>query len=141
MTMSVPDDLASRHQDPSSRSDIVELAADALKDLGVLLHTELELFRAEIAEKLAFTAWSIVFIGGGVLLLAATIGLVLQAAIAGLVEYGVSLPFSILIVAAASLAAGAGLVWIGFHNLSLNRLTPTKTVRQVRKDAAIAKVR
>ena len=117
------------------------LAADALKDIATLLQTELQLLRAEISEKLTFTALSMALIGAGALLLAATIVLVLQASIAGLVEYGFSWPVAILIVAAISLLAGGGLVWVGVHNLSFNRLAPTRTVAQVQKDASITKLR
>jgi uncharacterized membrane protein YqjE len=116
---------------------VIDLATDALKDIATLLQIELELLRAEIAEKLTFTALSMALIGGGALLLAATIVLVLQATIAGLVGYGFSWPVAILIVAAISLLAGAGLVWVGVHNLSFHRLAPSKTVAQVQKDATI----
>src|SRR5690242_21068600 len=85
---------------------VVDLAGEALKDIGVLLHTELQLLRAEISEKLTFTALSAALIGAGALLLMATIVLILQAAIASLVAYGVPIPVAILTVAAVTLLAG-----------------------------------
>jgi hypothetical protein len=109
-----------------------------LKDLAALLQAELELLRAEISEKLTFTALSVLLIGAGALLLMATIVLLLQAAIAGLVAYGLSMPVAILVVAAATLLVGAGLVWFGVNRLSLDRLTPTKTLDQLQKDSTIA---
>jgi uncharacterized membrane protein YqjE len=120
---------------------VVDLAGEALKDIGVLIQTELQLLRAEISEKLTFTALSAALIGAGALLLMATIVLLLQAAVAGLAAYGFSGPASILIVAAATLLAGAGLIWFGINRLSVARLAPSKTLDQLQKDSTIANMR
>jgi uncharacterized membrane protein YqjE len=120
---------------------VVDLAGDALKEIATLIQTELQLLRAEIIEKLTFTALSVVLIGAGALLLMATIVLLLQAAIAGLVAYGFSSLAAILIVAVATLLGGAGLIWFGFNRLSLARLAPSKTLDQLQKDSNIANMR
>ena len=120
---------------------VVDLAGDALKELATLFQTELQLLHAEISEKLTFAAWSAALIGAGALLLMATIVLLLQAAIAGFVAYGFSWPVAILIVAAAALLLGAGLVWVGINRLSLSRLAPSKTLDQLQKDSTIATMR
>jgi uncharacterized membrane protein YqjE len=128
---------------PARNNDkgVVDLAGDALKEVATLLQTELQLLRAEILEKLTFTAVSAALIGGGALLLMATIVLLLQAAIAGLVAYGFSWSVAILIVAAATLLGGAGLIWVGFNRLSMARLAPSKTLEQLQKDSNIANMR
>src|SRR5215467_9661761 len=108
---------------------VVDLAGEALKDFAVLLQTELQLLRAEISEKLTFTALSAALIGAGALLLMATIVLLLQAAIASLV------------VAAVTLLVGSGLVWFGANRLSLGRLAPSKTLDRLQKDSNIANMR
>ena len=132
-----------RHGRNGEKNDkgVVDLAGEALKDIAVLLQTELQLLRAEISEKLTFTALSVALIGAGALLLMATIVLILQAAIAGLVAYGISMPVAILIVAAVTLLAGVGLMWFGINRLSLARLTPTKTLDQLQKDSTVANMR
>jgi len=122
----------------ASDKGVVDLAGEALKDVAALLQAELELLRAEISEKLTFTALSVLLIGTGALLLMAIIVLLLQAAIAGLVAYGLSMSVAILVVAAATLVVGASLVWFGVNRLSLDRLTPTKTLDQLQKDSTIA---
>jgi hypothetical protein len=122
----------------TSDKGVVDIAGEALKDVAALLQAELELLRAEISEKLTFTALSVLLIGAGALLLMATIVLLLQAAIAGLVAYGLSMTVAILVVAAATLVVGASLVWFGVNRLSLDRLTPTKTLDQLQKDSTIA---
>jgi uncharacterized membrane protein YqjE len=132
-----------RHGRNGDNSDkgVVDLAGEALKDIGVLLHTELQLLRAEISEKLTFTALSAALIGAGALLLMATIVLILQAAIASLVAYGVPMPVAILTVAAVTLLAGVGLTWFGINRLSLARLAPSKTLDQLQKDSTVANIR
>ena len=125
----------------SSEKGVVDLAGEALKDIAVLLQTELQLLRAEISEKLTFTALSAALIGAGALLLAATIVLLLQAAIAGLVAYGVTMPVAILFIAACSFLVGAALIWLGVYRLSLNRLAPSRTLDQLQKDTTIENTR
>ncbi len=118
---------------------VVDLAGDALKEIATLIQTELQLLRAEISEKLSFTALSVALIGAGGLLLMATIVLLLQAAVAGLVAYGFSLPVAALTIAAVTLSAGAGLVWLGVNRLSFARLAPSKTLDQLQKDSTLTK--
>ncbi|MGA8970523.1 MAG: phage holin family protein [Pseudolabrys sp.] len=135
-------EVVSRRRPARARDKgVVDLAGDVLKEIGVLIQTELQLLRAEISEKLTFTAWSAALIGAGALLLMATIVLLLQAAIAGLVAYGFSWPVAILIVAAVTLLVGAGLIWFGINRLSLDRLAPSKTIDQLQKDSTIATMR
>src|SRR5262245_54971884 len=117
---SASDEMESRERIARTNDKgVVDLAGDALKEIAILLQTELQLLRAEISEKLTFTALSAALIGAGALLLMATIVLILQAAMAGLVAYGISMPIAILIVAAITLLAGVGLIWFGIHRLSL----------------------
>ena len=117
-----------------SQKELLAVAGGAWQDLGDLIQAELELLRAEISEKLTLTAWSASLIGGGAVLLVATLVLLLQAAIGALVALGVSWLAAVLIVAAVTLVLGGSLVWSGFNNLA-HRLTPTKMIAQVQKDA------
>ena len=136
------DEVVSRRR-PARNGDkgVVDLAGDVLKEVATLLQTEFQLLRAEVLEKLTFTALSAALVGAGALLLIATIVLLLQAAIAGLVSYGFSWSVAILIVAAAAFLVGAGLIWLGLHRLSLVRLAPSKTLDQLQKDSTIANMR
>ena len=133
--------VSRRRSGRANDKGVVTLAGDALKEVAALLQTELQLLRAEILEKLTFTAVSAALIGAGALLLMATIVLLLQAAVAGLVAYGFSWPVAILIVAAVTLAAGGGLIWLGIDRLSLARLAPAKTIDQLQKDSNISNTR
>jgi hypothetical protein len=123
----------------SKDKGVVDLAGDALKEIATLIQTELQLLRAEISEKLTFTAMSAALIGAGALLLMATLVLLLEAAVTGLVALGLSWTTATLIVAMGTLIVGAGLVWLGFNRLSAERLAPTKTFDQLQKDSTIVK--
>jgi uncharacterized membrane protein YqjE len=133
--------VSGRRSGRANDKGVVTLAGDVLKEVAKLLQTELQLLRAEILEKLTFTAVSAALIGAGALLLMATIVLLLQAAVAGLVAYGFSWSVAILIVAAATLLDGAGLIWVGLNRLSMARLAPSKTLDQLQKDSNIANMR
>jgi len=137
---SASDETESRRR-PVRASDkgVVDIAGDALKEIAILLQTELQLLRVELAEKLTFTALSVALIGAGAVLLMATIVLLLQAAVTGLVAYGFSWPIATLIVAMATLVVGAGLIWLGLNRLTLARLAPSKTLERLQKDSSIAK--
>ena len=111
----------------ANEKGVVDLAGDAMTEIATLVQTELQLLRAEISEKLTFTALSAALIGGGALLLMATIVLLLQVAVTGLVADGFSWPVATPIVAAVTLVVGAGLIWLGINRLSLVRLAPSKT--------------
>ena len=117
----------------SKDKGVVDIAGDALKDMATLIHTELQLLRAEISEKLTFTALSAALIGAGALLLMATIVLVLEAAVTGLVAFGLSWTASTLTVALVTLIVGAGLIWLGVNRLSAARLAPTRTIDQLHR--------
>jgi hypothetical protein len=49
----------------ANEKGVVDLAGDAMKEMATLVQTELQLLRAEISEKLTFTALSAALIGGG----------------------------------------------------------------------------
>ncbi|HET8972619.1 MAG TPA: phage holin family protein [Pseudolabrys sp.] len=116
------------------RKGLLDVAGGAWQDLGDLIHAELELLRAEISEKLTLSAWSASLIGGGAVLLLATLVLLLQAAIGAVVALGASWLAAVLVVAAVTLVLGGSLIWSGFNSLA-HRLNPTKTIAQIQKDA------
>jgi hypothetical protein len=120
-----------------SDKDVADLSQDILRDIATLITTEFQLLRTEISEKLAVTGIAAALIATGALLLLATIVLLLQAAVAGLVAYGFSPAVATLLVAVATLLVGAALVWFGLSRLRAENLAPSKTIRQFEKDAAI----
>jgi hypothetical protein len=62
--------------------------------------------------------------------------LLLQAAIAALVAYGLSPAVATLLVAGAVLILGLVLLWLGAARLRIKNLAPTKTINQVERDVS-----
>jgi hypothetical protein len=117
--------------------EVVGLSQDILRDIAALVTTEFQLLRTEISEKLTQTGVAAALIGAGALVLLATIILLLQAGIAGLVAYGLSPAVATLLIAAAALLVGGALIWFGLNRLRAKNLAPSKTIRQLQKDAAV----
>jgi hypothetical protein len=123
---------------PTSEKHLASIAVKALNEIATLVRTELKLLRAEISEKLTLSSLSAATIAMGAFLLLATVVLLLQAAVSGLVVYGFSWPVAFLITAAITLVVGAGLVWLGINSLSIKHLAPSRTINQLQKDATMA---
>jgi hypothetical protein len=75
---------------------------------------------------------------GAVLLIPALV-ILLQAGVAGLVEYGIKEPWAALIVGGAALLIGVILALIGSSRLKADRLVPNKTIHQVQRDISVAR--
>ncbi len=120
---------------------ISDLAGDVLRDIADLFRTELQLLHAELSEKLTFTALSLCIIAAGALFLVVTLVLLLQAAIAELVVYGLSWAAASLVVAGLTFILGGGLSWYGLNRLSAGRMAPSRTINQLQKDANVANIR
>jgi hypothetical protein len=126
-----------RRPAPQGDKGVAGLAGDVLNDIAFLFQTELRLLRAEIFEKLILIGVSVALLGTGALLLVATVVLLVQAGIAGLVACGFSWPIATLFIAGAILLIGAGLIWAGINGLNVERLKPSKTLNQLRKDTSM----
>ena len=126
----------SQHTDRS----VPDLLGDLVDQTSTLVRKEVQLARAEFSEKLAaMGAAGASLAVGGVLLLAALIVL-LQAAVAALVEYAhLSATVSALIVAIVVALIGYGVLRGGLSRLKASNLTPDRTVAQLSRDAEVAK--
>ncbi len=124
--------------DPSRRS-LPQLFTDVLEQFTTLLRAEIKLARAELSDKVSGAAIAIGLIVGGAVLLIPALVILLQAAVAGLNETGLAPYWSALIVGGAALLIGIILALIGVNRLKAERLVPSRTVEQLRRDAALAR--
>lgn len=116
------------------------LARDALSDLGAIISKEVRLGRAEVAEKVDRVADGISGIALGAALLIPGVTLVLFGAANGLATIdGVPLWAATLGVGVASLIVGYILYASGRSNIRPGALAPSKTVANVKADAAAVK--
>jgi putative superfamily III holin-X len=112
--------------------------ADVVGDLADLVQKEIHLAKAELSEKLSAKLRAGVWIGvaAGLGLIAAL--LVIEGIVFGIATFGIALHWSCLIVAAV-LAAAAATAYAKGSADAREELTPTRTIRQVKRDIATAK--
>lgn len=122
--------------DPRS---IPELFGDAIEQLGKLVQNEVQLARAEIADKAAQAAMGAAYVGAAAILCIPVLVLLLMALALWLVQMGFSPVASHLIAAGVGALVSVVLAFVGLNRLKAENLTPTVTLRQVKRDVAAAK--
>jgi hypothetical protein len=123
----------------SSSRTFPELFTSVVTQLADLMRAEGQLARAEISEKMTLAATGLGLIVGGAILLMPGLVVLLEAAVAVLVENGMAPYWSALIIGGACFALGLILLLIGVRWLRAGRLVPDKTIHQLQRDAAAAR--
>ena len=118
---------------------VPELFTSVLTQLAELMRTEGQLARAEISEKMTLAATGLGLIVGGAILLMPALVVLLEAAVAALVENGFAPYWSALVVGGACFVLGLILLLIGVRWLRAGKLIPDKTIHQLQRDAATAR--
>jgi hypothetical protein len=118
---------------------VPELFTSVVSQLADLVRTEGQLARAEISEKMTLAATGLGLIVGGAILLMPALVVLLEAAVAALVDNGIAPYWAALIVGGACLLLGLILLLIGVSWLRAGRLVPNKTIHQLQSDAATAR--
>jgi Putative Actinobacterial Holin-X, holin superfamily III len=118
---------------------VPELFTSVVGQLADLMRTEGQLARTEISEKMTLVATGLGLIVGGAILSMPALVVLLEAAVAALVENGMAPYWSALIVGGACLLLGLILLLIGVSWLRAGRLIPDKTIHQLQRDAATAR--
>jgi hypothetical protein len=116
-----------------------DLFSDVLNQVTNLFRTELRLAKAELGEKVGDMASSAgMIIAGAVLLVGAKL-LLLQGFVLALVALGIPPLWSTFAVAILIGLIGYLVVRKGLSNLSVQHLTPERTLHSLNRDAAVAK--
>jgi Putative Actinobacterial Holin-X, holin superfamily III len=123
--------------DPSQRS-FPQLFTDLFEQFTNLFRKEITLARVELSENVTAAAIGIGLLIAATCLLTPALVILLEAAVAGLNEAGFAPYWSALIVGGAAILVGIILVLIGISRLRVKRLVPSKTIEQLRRDAALA---
>jgi hypothetical protein len=118
---------------------VPELFTSVVSQLADLVRTEGQLARAEMSEKMTLAASGLGLIVGGAILLMPALVVLLEAAVAALVDNGIAPYWAALIVGGACLLLGLILLLIGVSWLRSGRLVPDKTIYQLQRDAATAR--
>lgn len=124
---------------PSENRSAPEMLADLVSEVTVLFRQEVQLARTEMSEKVDQALMSLAFLVVGAVLLLAALVILLQAAAAGLVAWGMQPHWAALLTAAVTAVIGFILLRYGLARLTLARLSPSRTVDQFQRDASVAK--
>ena len=113
--------------------------SDTISRATELVQLEFKVLRAELEEKAVKVKAGLAFILAGAVLVTAALFLMLQAAVLGLVQGGMSPTGATLLVAAACVLAGLVLVVSGRKQLDGDVLTPDRTIHGIQRDSALVK--
>lgn len=124
---------------PADNRTVSSLVSEALQQLSRLFRSEVALARAELAEKAQQAGRSGAMVAAGGLLAIPSLGMLLIALAAWLMEAGMRPSLSYLIAAIVGLVIAGGLVWAGINRLKADNLIPRRTLNQLQRDAVAAK--
>lgn len=125
--------------EPRNGQSLPDLFADVLNQVTTLFRTELRLAKAEMSEKVSTIVSSAGMIIAGAVLLVAAMILFLQGLVLLLVWFGVPQVWATFAVAVVIGLVGYLIVRKGLSNISVETLTPERTLHSLNQDAAVAK--
>jgi len=119
---------------------VPDLLGDLVNQTSTLVRKEVQLVRAEVNDKVSLIGAAGMGLATGAFLLLAALIVLLQAAVAALIEYtGLSATVSALIVAGVVALFGYITLRSALSKLKNASLTPHRTVAQLSQDAAVIK--
>jgi membrane protein implicated in regulation of membrane protease activity len=123
----------------TNRQTVPELLTSVVTQVTDLMRTEGQLARAEISEKVTLATTGLGLIVGGAILLMPGLVVLLEAAVAALVESGLAPYWSALAIGGGCFIIGLILLLIGARWLRAGKFIPDKTINQLQRDAATAR--
>lgn len=115
------------------------LLSDALSHISSLVRKEVDLARAEINENLNAAGVAVGMIVGAVVIALTALNVLTAALVAALTEAGIPAGWSALIVGVALAVIAYVMLNKGTNDLKLSSLAPTRTAKNVKRDAQAVK--
>ncbi len=113
------------------------LMADLGGNIATLFRKEIQLARAETAEKIGQAGTAVAAIAAGGILALAALLVLLQALVVAIAEAGVPPAVAALIVGAVVALIAYALVYKGLRDLKASNLAPNRTVDALKRDAHV----
>jgi hypothetical protein len=124
----------------NTRRSVPELFSSVFRQMAELMRTEGMLARTEMSEKISHMGTGLGLLVGGAVLAMPALVILLEAAVAALVESTGWAPYwASLLVGGLSLLLGLLLLSIGASRLRAGNLVPDKTLQQLQLDANAAR--
>jgi hypothetical protein len=115
------------------------LLSDALAHISALLRNEVDLARAEVDENLKSAAVALGLLVGAIVIALTALNVLVAALVAALTEAGIEAGWAALIVGVVLAVIAFGMAYKGINDLKLSSLAPTRTARNVKRDARAVK--
>ncbi len=115
------------------------ILSDAMQNVNALVRNEVDLARAEISENVTRAGVALGLIGASAIVALVALNVLVAAIVAALTEAGLDAGWAALIVGALLGVLAYVLLNKGTNDLKLSSLAPTRTVKNVRRDAAAVK--
>ena len=115
------------------------LLTEALSHVSSLMRKEVDLARAEVNENLKHAGVAISLIVGAVVVALTALNVLSAALVAALTEAGIAAGWSAVIVGVLLAIVAYVMVQKGTNDLKLSSLAPTRTAKNVKRDAATMK--
>nr|WP_306263607.1 phage holin family protein [Pararhizobium sp. IMCC3301] len=125
--------------DTTPNKSVGSLLSDAMSNISSLVRSEVDLARAEINENITRAGVAIGMIAGAAIIALVTLNLLVAALVAALTEAGLEAGWSALIVGVILAVIAFVLFGKGINDLKLSSLAPTRTVKNVKRDAEAVK--
>ncbi|HEY9038852.1 MAG TPA: phage holin family protein [Roseovarius sp.] len=125
--------------DPENRKSASDMLSDALNHVSTLVRKEVDLARAEISENLTKAAVALGMIVAGVIVALTTLNVLSAALVGALTEAGIDPIWSALIVGISFAVIAVILLNKGMNDLKASSLAPTRTAKNVKRDATAIK--
>jgi hypothetical protein len=116
-----------------------EIFGSVLNQLTLLFRKEFQLARTEVGEKVGQAVAGMAMMLIGAVLLIPALVILLEAAVAAIIDAGLEAHWAALIVGGAALLIGIILALVGLNRLKAENLAPSRTIEQLRQDTVVAK--
>lgn len=126
----------SDHQPTQSAGSVL---SDALNNVSSLVRSEVDLARAEISENINRAGTALGLIAGAAIIALVSLNVLAGALVAGLAEAGLDAGWAALIVGVILAGIAYGMIAKGLNDLKLSSLAPTRTAKNVKRDAKAIK--
>lgn len=115
------------------------LLSEALTHVSALVRNEVDLARAEISENLNRAAVAVGLLVGALVLALTALNVLSAALVAALIRMGIPDGWSALIVGVVLAGVAFAMVAKGVNDLKLTSLAPTRTKKNIQRDAEAVK--
>jgi hypothetical protein len=123
----------------STEKSTGSLLGDALTQVSSLVRSEVDLARAEISENINKAAVALGLIVGSVVVFLTALNVLTAALVAALAEAGIPGGWAALLVGVGFAIIGYVMLKKGTDDLKLSSLAPTRTAKNVKRDANVVK--